>query len=59
MLKGGSGKTTTVQSLAGCLSDLGYNCLVVDLDPSGNLTYSSNITQTSHFKKHQCTLKIQ
>lgn len=48
MLKGGSGKTTTVQSLAGCLSDLGYNCLVVDLDPSGNLTYSSNIRKIEH-----------
>lgn len=48
MPKGGSGKTTTVNSLAGCLSDSGYNCLVVDLDPIGNLTYSSNIRNTKN-----------
>lgn len=41
--KGGCGKTTTVQSLAGSLSKKGFKCLVVDLVPQGDLTFSSDI----------------
>jgi len=41
--KGGCGKTTTVQSLAGCLSKKGYKCLVIDLDPQANLSFSSDV----------------
>ena len=36
--KGGVGKTTTVVSLAGHLSNTGKRLLVVDLDPHGSLT---------------------
>lgn len=36
--KGGVGKTTTVVTLAGLLAEVGYNVLLVDLDPHGSLT---------------------
>ncbi|EXJ09315.1 ParA family protein [Nitrincola nitratireducens] len=36
--KGGVGKTTTVVSIAGLLSEVGYRVLMVDLDPHGSLT---------------------
>lgn len=38
--KGGVGKSTTAQALAIGLVLHGYRCLLVDLDPQGNLTYS-------------------
>lgn len=38
--KGGVGKTTTVASLGACLSSLGYNTLMIDLDAQANLTGS-------------------
>ncbi len=41
--KGGCGKTTTVQSLAAGLSLKGYLCLVIDLDPQGNLSIVSGV----------------
>jgi len=57
--KGGCGKSTTVQSLAGSLHEYGYKCLVVDLDPQGNLTYSSGIQETKYtiyeFLKEECS----
>ncbi len=37
-LKGGTGKTTTVRTLADVLTRLGLNVLAVDLDPQGNLS---------------------
>jgi chromosome partitioning protein len=37
--KGGVGKTTSVVSIAGCLSALGYNTLLIDLDPQASLTH--------------------
>ncbi|MBT6455407.1 MAG: ParA family protein, partial [Gammaproteobacteria bacterium] len=36
--KGGVGKTTSVVSLAGHLSNTGKRILLVDLDPHGSLT---------------------
>lgn len=36
--KGGVGKTTTVVTLAGLLSEVGYRVMLVDLDPHGSLT---------------------
>lgn len=36
--KGGTAKTNTCLSLANCLTALGYKTLVVDTDPSGNLS---------------------
>jgi chromosome partitioning protein len=36
--KGGCGKTTTVVSLAGCLSEEGHRVLVVDMDPQAHAT---------------------
>ena len=37
-LKGGTGKTTTVRTLADVLRRIGLDVLVVDLDPQGNLS---------------------
>lgn len=59
--KGGSGKSTTTQALASCLSSMGNKCLVVDLDPQGNVSYSSGIDNaektTYEFLKGEITLK--
>ncbi len=38
--KGGVGKTTTTLALGTILAEKGYRCLLVDLDPQGNLTLS-------------------
>lgn len=36
--KGGAGKSSTTLCLANCLSALGYKVLIIDTDPSGNLS---------------------
>ena len=41
--KGGVGKTTTAVNLGAALAEEGHRCLVVDLDPQGNLTTSLNL----------------
>lgn len=50
--KGGVGKTTTVSSLGASLGEMNFKVLVVDLDPSANLTTGlgfvpKNITKTA------------
>jgi len=42
-LKGGTGKTTTVISLASCLADKGKKILVLDVDVQGNIKVSFGI----------------
>ena len=39
--KGGVAKTTTAYALAAGLHNKGYNVLIVDADPQGNLTYTA------------------
>jgi chromosome partitioning protein len=46
--KGGCGKSTTVQALAGSLTKKGFKCLVIDLDPQGNLTFSSEVQEVKY-----------
>lgn len=41
--KGGVGKTTTTVNLGAALAEAGHRCLVVDLDPQGNLTTSLDL----------------
>jgi len=49
--KGGVGKTTTVVNVAGCLADMGFRVLVVDIDPQCNgttcLGYNARILNAS------------
>ncbi len=45
--KGGVGKTTTAVNLAGWLSESGFEVLLIDLDPQGNLTSSLGVDRHS------------
>ncbi len=38
--KGGTGKSTTAHALAAGLNQRGYNALIIDADPQGNITYT-------------------
>lgn len=44
-LKGGTGKTTTVFSVAAILSEKGYKVLAIDVDPQANLTSNMNVDE--------------
>lgn len=50
--KGGCGKTTTTQAIASSLFELGNKCLVIDLDPQGNLSFSSG-TEGAEFTTYE------
>ena len=45
--KGGTGKTTSCLSIAGCLAKAGNKVLVIDLDPQANATSGLGIDATS------------
>lgn len=48
IVKGGTGKTTTIDSLASCANSFGARVLKVDIDPQGNLTDIHNIDADNH-----------
>lgn len=43
IVKGGTGKTTSIQNIACCANSYGAKVLLIDIDPQGNLTDSFNI----------------
>lgn len=45
--KGGTGKTTTAINVGAALSRCGLKCLLVDIDPQGNLSQSSGFDELS------------
>ena len=46
--KGGTGKSTTAQALASTLGFKRKKVLLIDLDPQGNVTYSSGTDDSEH-----------
>lgn len=47
--KGGVGKSTTAQAIGQGLADKGNKVLLIDLDPQGNLTYSTGADSTKGY----------
>lgn len=43
IVKGGTGKTTTIDNIASCANSYGAKVLKIDIDPQGNLTDASGI----------------
>ena len=52
-LKGGSGKSTIVQSLAVCANQHGQDTLIIELDPQGTLKNWSNRREAAEPRVHQ------
>lgn len=43
IVKGGTGKTTTIDNIASCANAYGARVLLIDADPQGNLTDANNV----------------
>tara|TARA_R110000868_G_scaffold54880_1_gene171079 strand:+ start:2163 stop:3173 length:1011 start_codon:yes stop_codon:yes gene_type:complete len=43
IVKGGTGKTTTIDSISSCANSYGARVLLIDADPQGNLTDANNV----------------
>ena len=54
-LKGGTGKTTTVRTLADVLRRVGLDVLAVDLDPQGNLSDYFDVPPTPRRRSPTCS----
>jgi len=48
IVKGGTGKTTTVENIASCTNTYGAKILKIDADPQGNLTDTCGIDAEDH-----------
>ncbi len=48
IVKGGTGKTTTIESVASCANTYGARILKIDADPQGNLTDACGIDPEEH-----------
>ena len=48
IVKGGTGKTTTIDNMASCANTYGARVLIIDADPQGNLTDANGIDAENH-----------
>jgi chromosome partitioning protein len=48
IVKGGTGKTTTIDSISSCANSYGARVLLIDADPQGNLTDANNVDPEEH-----------
>lgn len=48
IVKGGTGKTTTIDNIASCANTYGARVLIIDADPQGNLTDANGIDAEEH-----------
>lgn len=55
--KGGCGKTSTTQAIGSCLAKYyGKRVLLIDLEPTGNLTFASNLDLVQGKGMNDCTV---
>lgn len=48
IVKGGTGKTTSIDNIASCVNTYGARVLLIDADPQGNLTDANGIDSEDH-----------
>lgn len=48
IVKGGTGKTTTIENVASCANSYGARILKIDADPQGNLTDANGVDAEEH-----------